>query len=83
MSSTPSHADTFQSSGRGSRHINATSVASTKSDRASAYSNSFPQILEDSGIYMKADPSMLADREELGRETSVRRSLAPSECSGW
>ncbi|KAI4256425.1 MAG: hypothetical protein L6R42_006237 [Xanthoria sp. 1 TBL-2021] len=69
------------SSSRSSRPTDATSVGSTKSDRVTAYSNSFPQILQDRGIYPNGDLSMLADWEELQRERSVRPSLAPSQCS--
>lgn len=71
----------FGSSSRGPRPTDATTVSSTKSDRITAYSNSFPQILEDKGIYPNGDLSMLADWEELRRERSVRPSLAPSQCS--
>ena len=63
---------------RGSKHSNTTT---TSSDRIKATSNLFPQILEDNKIIIDGDPSMLADREELQLERSVRPSLAPSQCS--
>ncbi|KAI9678583.1 MAG: hypothetical protein M1817_005640 [Caeruleum heppii] len=68
-------------SSRGSRDTDATTVSSTKSDKVTAYSNSFPQILQDKGIHQNGDLFMLADREELLRERSLRPSLAPSQCS--
>ncbi|EGO58466.1 hypothetical protein NEUTE1DRAFT_43348 [Neurospora tetrasperma FGSC 2508] len=80
MSSNLASHDTFRSSGRGSGLTNPTSVASTGSHRSSsAYTNGFPSILEDSGIHIHGDPSMLADLQELRRERSVRPSLAPFE----
>ncbi|KAK1774262.1 hypothetical protein QBC45DRAFT_458854 [Copromyces sp. CBS 386.78] len=45
------------------------------------YSSTFEQILEDEGIHMDGDPSMLADLAQLLEERDVRPSLAPSECS--
>lgn len=63
---------------RGSKHSNTTT---TSSDRIKATSNLFPQILEDNKIIIDGDPSMLADREELRQDRSVRPSLAPSQCS--
>ena len=68
-------------SGSSSRGLETTTVSSTKPDRVVAHSNSFPQILQDRGIYPNGDLSVLADREELQRERSVRSSLAPSQCS--
>ncbi|KHE81774.1 hypothetical protein GE21DRAFT_5123, partial [Neurospora crassa] len=80
MSSNLASHNTFRSSGRGSGLTNPTSVASTGSHRSSnAYTNGFPSILEDSGIHIHGDPSMLANLQELRRERSVRPSLAPSE----
>ncbi|MCJ1307620.1 hypothetical protein MMC25_001267 [Agyrium rufum] len=69
------------SSSQVSRRTKATTVNSTKSDRINAYSNSFPQILEDGGIYLSSGLTMVADREELQRARSVRPSLSPSEFS--
>ncbi|KAI4149203.1 MAG: hypothetical protein LQ340_004752 [Diploschistes diacapsis] len=62
----------------GSKNSNTTT---TSSDRIKATSNHFPQILEDNKIIIDSDPSMLADREELRLERSVRPSLAPSQFS--
>lgn len=66
-----------------SGHTKDTTVSdSAKSeDRSSAYSTSFPQVLEDYGICADGDPVLLANVQELVQEREIRPSLAPSEYS--
>jgi len=84
MSSNRSNNGSRRSSSRRSRETDVTTVSgrsSAKSDGVNAYSNTFPQILEDNGIRLDGSRALLADVEELLRERDERRSLAPSQCS--